>query len=156
MYLCFKVCPCKHLDNPNVKHWQPLSKCCTDCLPLTYLHEYSSSAHIMQRVTVLVLVLMWCTQTVHAQQGQWKVLDNYILHIRTITKGGQIMGRLNVQRSTNLYYLYWSSKMALLVQQHSRNTCKHTLHYKIHGAPATLTSGKRGWTSWEHHQTEIV
>ena len=30
----------------------------------------SFSAHIMQGVTVLVLVLMWCTQTVHAQEGQ--------------------------------------------------------------------------------------
>ena len=30
----------------------------------------SFSAHIMQSVTVLVLVLMWCTQTVHAQEGQ--------------------------------------------------------------------------------------
>ena len=29
----------------------------------------SFSAHIMQGVTVLVLVFMWCTQTVHAQEG---------------------------------------------------------------------------------------
>ena len=32
----------------------------------------------MQWAAVLVLVLMWCTQTVHAQQGQWTVLDSYI------------------------------------------------------------------------------
>ena len=28
----------------------------------------------MQSITVLVLVLMWCTQTVHAQKGQWTTL----------------------------------------------------------------------------------
>ena len=33
-----------------------------------------SSVPFMQSITVLVLLFMWCTQTVHAQQGQWTVL----------------------------------------------------------------------------------
>ena len=40
---------------------------------------------IMHGVTLLVLVFMWCTQTVHTQEGQWTVFDNYTLHIRAIT-----------------------------------------------------------------------
>ena len=39
----------------------------------------------MQGVTVLVLVLVWCTQTVHAQQGQWNSLSSYIRAVTTNT-----------------------------------------------------------------------
>ena len=41
---------------------------CTDCLPLRNVN--ASLFSIMQGVTVLVLVFVWCTQTVHAQEGQ--------------------------------------------------------------------------------------
>ena len=79
----------KHLDNLEVTHLLVLhigsysSKFCTDCVPLIDSDCFFFS--MMQRAAVLVLVFMWCTQTVHAQQGQWTVLDKYILHIRAIT-----------------------------------------------------------------------
>ena len=42
----------------------------TDCQPvqlLTVNVASSAHAHIMQGVTVFLLLFMWCTQTVHAQ-----------------------------------------------------------------------------------------
>ena len=45
----------------------------------------------MQGVAVLVLVFMWCTQTVHAQEGQWT--PNYIPLVATKVWGsGQSEG----------------------------------------------------------------
>ena len=41
---------------------------CTDCLSLIDRECFFFS--IMQGVTVLVLVFMWCTHTVYAQEGQ--------------------------------------------------------------------------------------
>ena len=45
----------------------------------------------MQGVAVLMLVFMWCSQTVHAQEGQW--IANYIPLVTTKVWGsGQSEG----------------------------------------------------------------
>ena len=91
----------------------------------------SFSAHIMQGVTVLVLVFMWCTQTVYAQEGQWTVFG--VLYSTYHHRKSQWKVRswwlLKVQRLKD----YWLTKgIAGTCQEHTTwNTCK-TRQHNIH------------------------
>ena len=68
----------------------------------------------MQSITVLVLLLMWCTQTVDTQQGQWTVLvaTFYISGLLPQTQCTELPLRAHSQaffQGFNLQGIEWSS-----------------------------------------------
>ena len=130
MYLCFKVCLCKHLDNPSVEHWQPLSKCCTDCLPLTYLqwifffstHHAEGScagagAHVVHSNCAWArrsVNSVWCAMLCTCSHKNWEMRSKWGL-------------LLKVQRSSLLSDPkgHWKHITA------GTHACKHTHGYTI-------------------------
>ena len=125
---------------------------------------------IMQGVTVLVLVFMWCSQTVHTQEGQW--IANYIPLVTTKVWGsGQVKGSKvgwpkghwntcnHMHKNTNAVLCKYTSS-CLSVSKQSEEQLSHKLRknewqncdcnlkqlLSVSDSVATSTTLPDGWT----------